>query len=135
MFSFTSDFFTLVVVMFIKTLFLYIVTRYNSGNTEKRFNAKMTTNQTAHKKSAYTEQSVKKLLIFAGILGTSLRLTLHGVQSTLYPKFFSMTRTAIKWPHRHLAENETFYIVYVGGVVKKINYIVVNRSFFEDTKE
>lgn len=28
--------------MFVQTVFLYIVTRYNSGNTEKRFDAKMT---------------------------------------------------------------------------------------------
>ncbi|CAG8684699.1 3868_t:CDS:2, partial [Ambispora gerdemannii] len=37
------DFLLLAGAMFIQTLFLYIVTRYNSENTEKRFNANFTT--------------------------------------------------------------------------------------------
>ena len=42
MFLITPDFFLLAGFMLIQMIFLYIVTRYNSGNTEKRFDAKMT---------------------------------------------------------------------------------------------
>jgi hypothetical protein len=41
MFSITPDFLLLAGFMLIQMIFLYIVTRYNSGNTEKQFDTKM----------------------------------------------------------------------------------------------
>ncbi len=45
--------------MLIQMLFLYIITRYNSGNTEKRFDAKMTSSLKKQQKiiSGFRDQS------------------------------------------------------------------------------
>ncbi|CAG8683059.1 1523_t:CDS:1, partial [Ambispora gerdemannii] len=44
---------------------------------------------------------------------TELLQRIDGLDRNIKLKFFSTMRRATKW---HLAENETFYIVYVGGV-------------------
>jgi hypothetical protein len=62
MFSITPDFLLLAGFMLIQMVFLYIITRYNSGNAEKQLNAKMSTALKKQQKSiADLSETVKHL--------------------------------------------------------------------------
>ena len=62
MFSITPDFLLVAGFMLIQMIFLYIITRYNSGNAEKQFDTKMASAIKKQQKSiADLSETVKHL--------------------------------------------------------------------------
>src|SRR6185295_16886214 len=62
MISTIFDFLILTASMLVQMIFLYFLTRYNSGNAEKQFNAKMTSALKKQQKSISELSEIVKLL-------------------------------------------------------------------------
>ncbi|CAG8570894.1 7179_t:CDS:1 [Ambispora gerdemannii] len=114
MFSNNSDFFVLIMFMLVQSLVLYLNTR--------RVKNCITAELSAIKRSRRNSGANTELLQRINELDRNISLMGYEVRD---PKFFSTMWRATKW---HLTENETFYIIYVGGIV------IDNQSLFRDRK-